>query len=244
MAASWLKNFLAPIRFLVAGITQVRDDRVNFRNGFTASQVADSDGVDVLTIDVDAANASYEPTADTIPLRNGSGTLKGATITATSFTYSSAKEYSAYDPIIPEPGLIDGATGWTINASREPEANDVGIEWPNEIKPPVGSSLKSIRVIYSPAGGHAGLPADQPSIQLAVVADGVISAYETPEQDAAADLTAYQAVRTLTKTFATPLTIEAANRYLVVFTSEDGADSAAGLKLHQPAGWIADVVTI
>lgn len=244
MSAAWLKNYLAPIRFLVAGIAQIRDDRVNFRNGFTASQVADADGVNVLTIDSDLASTSYEPTASTIPIRNGSGTLKGATITASSYTYSSAREISKYDVIIPEPGLIDPVTGWTINSAREPEANAVAIEWPNEIKLPTGASLKSIRVIYTPAGAHADLPADQPTIALGVVADGVISMYETPAQDAAADLTAYEDVRTLTKTFATPLTIEAANRYIVIFTNEDSTNALAGLKLHQPAGWIADVVTL
>jgi len=242
--ASWLKNYLAPVDFLVNWISQARDDRVNFRNGFTSSQVNDSDGEPVLTIDVDVADTSYEPTANTIPLRNGSGTLKGNVITAASYTYSSAVEVAQYDPIIPEPGLIDGVTGWTINASREPEANDVGIEWPNEIKPPVGSSLKSIRVVYTPALVHVGLPADQPAITLGRVINGVITPYETPAQDNAASLVAYEATRTLTKTFATPLTIDAAHRYIVLFNNEDSTNAIAGLKLHQPAGWIADVVTL
>lgn len=244
MAASWLKIFLAPIRFLVGGIAQNRDDRVNLRNGFTASQVPDDDGVNVFTVDVDVADTSYEPTADTIPIRNGSGTLKGATITATSYTYSTAKEYARYDAIIPEPGLIDPTTGWTINASREPEANDIGIEWPNEIKPPVGALLKSIKVIYTPESGHAGLPADQPTIALGVVVNGAISMYETPAQDNAADLAAYEATRTLTKTFSTSLLVNAAHRYIVLFTNEDSTNAIHGLKLHQPAGWIADVVTL
>lgn len=244
MAASWLKIFLAPIQFLVGGIAQARDDRVNLRNGFTASQVPDDDGVNVFTVDVDLADTSYEPTADTIPIRNGSGTLKGATITATSYTYSSAKEYSAYDPIIPYSDLIDPVTGWTINASREPEANDVGIEWSNEIKPPVGSLLKSIRVIYTPETGHGALPADQPTIALATVINGTIAAYETAAQDNAADLVAYETTRTLTKTFSTPLVVNAAHRYLVLFTNEESTNSIPGLKLHQPAGWIADVTNL
>jgi hypothetical protein len=244
MAASWLKIFLAPIEFLVGGIAQARDDRVNFRNGFAASQVLDADGSPVLTIDNDLADTSYEPTADTIPIRNGSGALKGNTITATSYTYSSPKEIARYDPIIPESDLIDPITGWTINGSREPEANAVGIEWPNEIKPPVGSSLKSIRVVYTPATGHGGVPADQPVIALAVVVNGSISMYEVPAQDNAASVLAYETTRTLTKTFAVPIAVNAAHRYIVLFTNEESANAIAGLKLNQPAGWIADVTNL
>jgi hypothetical protein len=244
MGASWLKNYLAPVQFLVNSIAQFRDNRVNFRNGFTASQVLDADGLPVLTIDSSVSSTSYEPTASTIPIRNGSGTLKGATITALSFTYSTAKEISRFDPILVSPDFIDPATGWTINSAREPQANAIGIEWANEIKPPVGSSLKSIKVEYTPAGAHVGLPNDQPAMILAVVIDGVVTPYETAVQDNAATVLAYEAKRTLTKTFATPLVINVAHRYIVLFENEESTNALAGLKLHQPAGWTADVVTL
>jgi hypothetical protein len=243
-SAAWLKFFLAPIEILWAGAKQVRDNRLNFRYGFTLSQVADADGVDMLTVDANTANTSYEPTANTIPIRNGSGTLKGATITATSYTYSAPITITRYDPVRIAADLLDPVTGWSINNSREPEANAVAIEWPNEIKPPVGSSLKSITVVYTPPGAHVGLPVDQPGVALAVITDGVGVVYETPAQDNAANVGVYQAVRTLTKTFATPITIEASKRYIVNFFNENDTNALPGLKLHQPAGWTAEITTL
>ena len=243
-SAAWLGFFLAPLEILLGGVKQVRDNRLNFRNGFTTSQVPDADGVNMLTVDVSVANTSYEPTANTIPIRNGSGTLKGATITATSYTYSTPVTITRYDPVRIAADLLDPVTGWSINNSREPEANAVAIEWPNEIKPPVGSSLKSITVVYTPPSAHVGLPVDQPGIALAVITNGVGVLYETPAQDNAANVGAYQAVRTLTKTFATSLTIEANKRYVVNFFNEKDTNSLPGLKLHQPAGWTAEITTL
>jgi hypothetical protein len=121
----------------------------------------------------------------------------------------------------------------------EPESNAIGIEWRTEIKPPVGSVLQSIAARYTPPSAHGALPADQPVLLLAVVdEDGAISIYETAAQDSAADVAAYElAPRTIIKTFATPVTIEANKRYIVSFTSEDGGDALPGLKLHRPARW-------
>jgi hypothetical protein len=243
-SAAWLKFFLAPIEILSNLTKQVRDNRLNFSSAFTFSQVPDADGVDVLTVDIDVANTDYEPTADTIPIRNGSGTLKGNVITATSYTYSAPVSITRYDPVIIAADMLDPVTGWEMNNSREPEANAVGIEWPNEIKPPVGSSLKSITVVYTPPGAHVGLPVDQPGIALAIITNGVGVIYETPAQDTAANVGAYEAVRALTKTFSTPLTIEANKRYLVNFFNENDTNSLPGLKLHQPAGWTVEITTL
>jgi hypothetical protein len=243
-SAAWLKFFLAPIEILSDLTKQVRDNRLNFSSAFTFSQVPDADGVDCLTVDIDVANTDYEPTANTIPIRNGSGTLNGATITATSYTYSTPVSITRYDPVRIAADKVVAVTGWSINDSREPQANAVGIEWPNEIKPPVGSSLKSITVVYTPAGAHGRVPADQPAIALGVITNGVGVVYETPAQDNAASVVAYEAVRTLTKTFATPLTIEAGKRYLVNFANENNANALPGLKLHQPAGWTAEIATL
>jgi len=243
MGAAWLKNYLAPIRFLVAGIAQIRDDRVNFRNGFTASQVADADGVNVLTIDADLSDTSYEPTADTIPLRNGSGTLKGNVITATTFTYVTPKEFTFREPIRPtEPAVFDPVTGWSINASLELEANAVPLQWVTELALVPGSTLTELEAVYTPPGAHVGLPGDQPSIELFEVGYGAAPVLVESIQDNAADLVAYETQRTLTLVLTTPLVVNANKRYVLQFNSETAANSLAGTVLHAPAIWTVELM--
>lgn len=245
MSASWLKIYLAPIRFLVNSIAQIRDDRVNFRNGFTSSQVPDADGINVLTIDVSTSNTSYEPTPSTIPIRNGSGTLKGATITATSFTYSSPKTITFREPVRAiEPALFDPVTGWSINSSLELETNAASLQWQTELALVPGSTLTSLSVVYTPNNAHAGLPSDQPSIELFYIDYGGTPTLIDTVQDSAANLTEYQARRTLTLTLSPEVAISANRRYVLQFNSETGTNSLGGLALHAPAIWTAKVTTI
>lgn len=235
---SWLSSILAPLRIFSSGVEQTRDDRVDFRYGFTASQVPDADGINVLTIDTEVGAATVAATADKVVKRNGSGAVYGTTIVATTYSYASPVTITRDEAIAVDYASMDPTTGWSFNASVEPESNDVGIEWRAEIKPPIGSVLQSVSVRYTPPGAHGALP-DQPTVQFAIIdEDGTIAPYETPAQDSAADVAAYElGPRTLTKTFATPLSIEADKRYLIIFTSEDGANALAGLKLHRPARW-------
>ena len=243
MSASWLKNYLAPIRFFVAGIAQVRDDRVNFGRGFSASQVPDANGVNVLTIDSDLANTSYEPTASTIPIRNGSGTLKGNVITATSFTYVTPKEFTFREPIrSTEPTVFDPVTGWSINASLELEANAVPLQWITELALIPGSTLTELEVVYTPPGAHVGLPGDQPSIELFEIGYGAAPVLVEAIQDNAASLVAYETQRTLTLVLSTPLVVDANKRYALQFNSETAANSLAGTVLHAPAIWTVELM--
>ena len=235
---SWLSSLLAPLKILLNGVEQTRDDRIDFTDGFTASQVPDADGVNVLTLSTEVGKATVTPTADKVVLRNGSGAIYGTTIVATTYSYAAPVTITRDSAIIPDVANIDGATGWSINGSLEPEANAVGIEWRNEINPPIGSTLQSIAVRYTPPAAHGALP-DQPTIQLVTVdEDGTHAQIESPAQDNAADVATYElGPRTLTKTFATPVAIASNVRYLVVFTNEDGGDAEVGLKLHRPARW-------
>lgn len=235
---SWLSSLLAPLRIFWNGVEQIRDDRIDFTDGFIASQVPDADGVNVLTLSTEVGKATVTPTADKVVLRNGSGVIYGTTIVATTYSYATPKTITRDEPIAVDYASMHPSTGWSINNSVEPEANAVGIEWRAEIKPPVGSTLQSISVRYTPPSTHGALP-DQPTIQLATVdEDGTLAPYETPAQDNAADVTAYElGPRTLTKTFATPVAIASNVRYLVIFTNEDGGDAEVGLKLHRPARW-------
>lgn len=235
---SWLSSLLAPLRIFWNGVEQTRDDRIDFTDGFIASQVTDVDGVNVLTLSTEVGAATVTPTADKVVKRNGSGAVYGTTIVATAYSYATPKTITRDEPIVVDYTNMHPSTGWSFNNSVEPEANAVGIEWRAEISPPVGSTLQSIAVRYTPPGAHGALP-DQPSVQLAIVdEDGALSAYETPAQDNAADIAAYElGPRTLTKTFAAPVAIVANVRYLAIFTTEDGGDALAGTKLHRPARW-------
>lgn len=242
MAASWLKNYLAPIRFLVASIAQVRDDRVDFRNGFTASQVADSDGVNVLTIDVDAANASYEPTANTIPLRNGSGTLKGATITATSFTYVTPIEIQYDEPFYSNQAIE--STDWAWNFDRSPATTvATAATWACDLNLIPGSTLKTVSAVYTPPGGHGALPltTDRTRVLLFSYEDdntatAVANVYDNP-----ASVVDYEANRTLTLDLGAGITVVAGRRYVFVFQSEGGANAVSGTILTRQARWTATV---
>jgi hypothetical protein len=242
---SWLSSILSPIKILLNGEEQTRDDRIDFRNGFTATQVPDADGINVLTIDTEVGAATVTPTADKVVKRNGSGAVYGTTMVATTFSYASPVTITRDEAIVVDYANMDPTTGWSINNEVEPESNDVGIEWRTEIKPPVGSVLQSFAARYTPPSGHMNLP-DQPSIWLIIVdEDGTLTTYETPAQDNAADIAAYElGPRTITKTFATPLLVEADKRYIALFTSEDGADALSGLKLHRPARWTTIVTNL
>lgn len=240
MAASWLRVFLAPTEWFVNSVAQAFGNIVNFRSGFTSEITTNTDGVNVLNIDVSVADAVYNADPDTIVLRNGSGAIKATTVTGTAFTYSTPVEITRDEPV----GVImtlDPITGWEINSSLEPETNATGLEWSTEIKPPAGSSLKSVAVVYTPAGAHVGLPADQPSIALGTIdEDGTLTAVDVA-QDNAADLLEYETTRTLTLTLGSPITVSATTRYFLLFVSEDSTNALPGLKLHRPARWTVDV---
>ena len=244
MGAAWLKNYLAPIRFLVAGIAQIRDDRVNFRNGFTASQVADADGVNVLTIDADLSDTSYEPTADTIPLRNGSGTLKGNTITATSFTYVTPITVTGEEPFHSN-AAMDSPADWTWNFNRFPVVTTVGATWVCDIKPPSGSMLKTVSVVYTPQSGHIALPltTDRPLLALVSYSDDGTSSAHGTAYDAPVDIPDFEQKRTLTISLGSGLSISATRRYVLIFRTETGANAIVGTILQRQARWTADVST-
>lgn len=92
MGASWLRAFLEPLAIYVGGALQPRDNRVNFRNGFTASQVLDELGVPRLTIDVSLATATPDPTPNTVVSRNGSGSSSFTTLAARVLSLVNASE--------------------------------------------------------------------------------------------------------------------------------------------------------
>ena len=242
MAAAWLKNFLAPIRFMLAGVAQVRDDRIDFRNGFTASQVLDTDGVPVLTFDVITSNTSYEPTANTIPIRNGSGTLKGNVITSTSYTYVTPITIQYDEPFQSMAYMF--STDWTWNSSRCPTTVvATAATWRCDLNLIPGSTLKTISAVYTPPSGHGALPltTDRTRVLLFTYEDdntatAVANAYDNP-----ASVVAYEANRTLTLDLGAGITVVAGRRYVFLFVSEGGANALSGTILCRQARWTAEV---
>lgn len=242
MAASWLKIFLAPIRFLVGGIAQNRDDRVNFRNGFTASQVLDADGLPVLTIDNDVSNTSYEPTADTIPIRNGSGTLKGATITATSFTYVTPITIQRDEPFQSNNAIE--STDWSWNFNRSPTTTVVtAATWACDLNLIPGSTLKTISAVYTPPGGHGALPltTDRTRVLLFSYEDDNTTTLISSVYDNPASVVEYEANRTLTLDLGSGISVASGKRYVFVFQSEGGANAVSGTILCRQARWTATI---
>lgn len=242
-AATWLNLFLAPTKWYVTNVLQAFGNIVNFRSGFTSEITTNVDGIKVLNIDVNTSTAEYDADPNTLVLRNGSGAIKASTMTATAFTYSTPVEITRDEPVSVIMTL-DPMTGWEINSSLEPETNGTGLEWSTEIKPPAGSSLKSVSVVYTPPSGHVGLPGDQPLIALGTAdEDGTLTPIDTV-QDNAATLVAYETTRTLTLTLGSPITVDPATRYFILFVSEDSTNALPGLKLHRPARWTVDVVNL
>jgi hypothetical protein len=242
MAASWLKNYLAPIRFLVAGIAQLRDDRVNFRNGFTASQVADADGINVLTIDTAISNTQYEPIPSTIPIRNASGTLKGNVITSTSFTYVTPVTIQ-YDEPFQSNHTIE-STDWAWNFSRVPATTvATAATWACDLNLIPGSTLKTVSVVYTPPSGHGALPLTTDRTRVLLISyedDGTATAiadvYDNP-----ASVVAYEVNRTLTLDLGAGITVVTGRRYVFLFVSEGGANALSGTILYRQARWTAQV---
>lgn len=242
MAASWLKVFLAPLDILVAGILQIRDHRVNFGSGFTASQVPDADGVNVLTIDADLADTSYEPTASTIPIRNGSGTLKGNVITSTSFTYVTPVTIQ-YDEPFNSNAPIE-STDWSWNFSKFPTTVvSTATTWRCELNLIPGSTLKTVSAVYTPNTGHGALPltTDRTRVLLFSYEDdgsatAIANVYDNP-----ASVVAYEANRTLTLDLGAGITVVAGRRYVFFFQSEGGANAQDGTILTRQARWTAEV---
>lgn len=245
---SWLSTILAPLRLFLNGVEQTRDDRVNFRYGFTGTQVPDADGVNMLTLDTETGAATVLPTADKVVKRNGSGAAYATTFVGTSFAFATPRTISFKEHLrILEPAAIDPVTGWSINGAQDLEANAVDLQWLTEITPPVGSVLKTISAVYTPPRGHGGYVAvaDQPSIELFVIDEGVPpgGAFDSAQDDAA-DLVAYETKRTLTLTLGAPLTIAADKRYWVQFNTEGGANKLAGTELHVAAKWTAEIAAL
>jgi hypothetical protein len=242
---SWLSSLLAPLKLLWNSVEQTRDDRIDFTDGFIATQVPDADGVNVLTLSTEVGAATVTPTADKVVLRNGSGVIYGTTIVATTYSFPTPRTISYKEPIrVTDVDKMDPVTGWILNSSQELEAADVSLQWLAEITPPVGSNLKTISVVYTPPGAHPALPGDQPSIELFTIAEGTAPTLYDSVQDNAADLLAYEAKRTLTLTLGTPITIVSGTRYWLQFNAETSTNAAAGTALHVPAKWTAEITNL
>lgn len=244
-SAAWLKFFLAPIEILSELVKQTRDNRLNFSRAFTFSQVADADGIDCLTVDIAVANTSYEPTANTIPIRNGSGTLKGNVITATSFTYVTPITVTGEEPFASN-AAMESPANWVWDFNRFPNVATVGATWVCDLKPPTGSLLKTVSVVFTPAGAHGALPVttDLPLLGLVSYDDAGASISHGAVYDAPASIVDYEQKRTLTITIGGGgIVVDATRRYLLIFRTEMGVNAVTGTILQRQGRWTAEVST-
>ena len=244
-SAAWLKFFLAPIEILSNLTKQVRDNRLNFSSAFTFSQVPDADGVDVLTVGINVANTSYEPTANTIPIRNGSGTLKGNVITATSFTYVTPITITGEESFQSN-AAMETPTAWVWDFNRFPNVVTTGATWVCDLRLPAGATLKTVSVVFTPAGGHGALPVttDLPLLALVSYDDAGASTAHGTAYDAPVDIPDYEQKRTLTITIGGGgIVVDATRRYMLIFRTEMGANFVGGTILQRPGRWTATVST-
>jgi len=246
-SATWLKRFLAPLEILWNGVKQNRDDRLDFRDGFIASQEVDALGVNVLTLKTDVGAATETPDASKVVKRNASGVAYAFGFTADpggSFSYSSAKSVTVVEPMrVLEP--IDAVTGWTIISGGMAQANVVGLTWTAEITPPDGCALTEIAVRLVGKSGHVALPGSMPYFEIASVdGDGNIVALGGPFPDASVDMAAYEVPHDITSGVINVSVDRSANRYFVILTTESGADSLVETVVIQPARWTADIVSL
>jgi hypothetical protein len=245
MPAAWLSAYLAPITILSDGTAQSRDYRVNFRNGFTLSQVADAAGVNMLTIDTEVGNAVYEPTILTAVLRNNAGAIKATTVVATTgFTYSPAKsierdaKFSTF--------VIPSLSTWTYDGLGQPVAAAANQAYLGELDVPDGATLLTVTVHFTPATGHGAVPAalDMPTFTVATVDEQGGFAVLGTIQDAEALVVDYEVYRTLTVDLGAGVTVNADARVIVAFNSEKGANNVNGTTIHRIARWTAEVAAL
>lgn len=240
-AATWMNRFLAPTTWLLNEVVQVFGNIVNLRNGFETEITTNDDGIKVLNIDVDVANAVYDADPDTIPLRNGSGALKATTFTGTAFTYSTPLEIRR---VAPTP--LHEQVGWTLDASQNPESDGTGGDayWRTEIDPPHGSTLTQIRArVFPQVLARAGLPGVPPRLVLWTTDESGVLTEVDYQDDTSANVGEYETAHDITLTISATVDRES-TRYLVGVRPEDGENAASGLVLLRPCVWTATVASI
>lgn len=246
-SATWLKQFLAPLVLLWKGVKQNRDDRVDFRDGFVASQVPDANGVNVLTFDTEVGAATETPDPSKVPIRSASGALYATSFVADPagfFAYSSAKPVTVVEKLsVLE--VIDPVTGWSIVGGGTPKANAVGLTWTTEITPPHGATITSISVRLAGDTGHVALPANMPTFSIAQIdGDGNVLALGGPYVDASPDIASYEVFHAIDSGTVNLPIDRTQYRYFVTLSTESGANSLPNTVISQPARWTADIVAL
>lgn len=235
MAVAWLSAFFAQVEFLWKGQAQPRDYRVNFRDGFKASQVDDGsgNGINVLTYDVDLANIDENATNSTVVVRTATGGIKAKTINGTGFTFESARHVRFVMPVSPLSltGLtLKTGTGSVQTTTTTPQAvlyNEAlglihGAVWVQTV----------VRVF--PASGHVLLPATFPLVKIwAVDEDENMTRIDVSSSSPTfGNVGAYEAGGyNITVTIGNHTIDLETNRYIVEVYDEVGGGAIAGLDI-------------
>lgn len=97
---------------------------------------------------------------------------------------------------------------------------------------PSGSKINSATAYYYPDTGRSGVPGTLPQLDLTVInrTDGTYSS--TSSSDTSASVGVYETYRTLSVSFASPVTVTSSEEAFVCFYGEAGANAQTGLRLH------------
>ena len=246
MAASWLKTIFRQIDIYVGGVLQIRDNRVNFRNGFSSSQVPDEFGVPRLTIDTDYGNATPDAVPDTIVSRNGSASSAFGTVAAETHAFVPIKEEERTLPLI----WVADPAKWTIDYENSAITNSGGMasdprhcyaEIDARTLPHQGEIYK-IAAYIAPATTHVNLPALQPRIAIRQV-DGAGTKSDWGEgQDAQANVADYEEPHWLEVELDPVYEVNREKYSLkLLFKAEEGADALNGVEVTALKIWVRNL---
>lgn len=189
----------------------------------TLFTLVDAHGTDITSLLASVAT-KVAKAGDTM---TGALTTTGVTISNTSNTISLASRSVTrsgwkvldYD----DPGWAVGPDGGLQTGVNTAVGATIEIDVPNN------AVLTSIAISYTGAGGHAGLPANMPSIE--VFKQSVASGEQSmgTGTDTSVDVAAYQATHLITATVGAFATVDRTNaRYYVKVESESGANALSG----------------
>jgi hypothetical protein len=101
---------------------------------------------------------------------------------------------------------------------------------PVEFYPPHGQTLNSVTISWQGTGGHAGLPATRPSVEVkrTNLTTGSVDTLGGPVNDPSASVVDYESIHDIAVTGINDVVDRSAYRYHVTVTSEGGANALAG----------------
>lgn len=142
-----------------------------------------------------------------------------------------------------DPVAIDFAN-WAVDNQGSLLDQTPGSVVPLELNFPHEATVEVLTARFDPTDGHAGLPAIMPTLKWYKldVTTGAATQIGSTATDATATAGAFDAAHALSITPGTPETINKdLYRYIALFTSESGANSAVGLRLFSLT-WTGDTV--